>query len=159
MGLFRGRIEDHCSPLAGLPPRLFAGYFFLRYGLQKVTGGFDGDRLRTQLAGWMAESRYEFYVPFLEHVATPFAGLFAFLLMWGEVLIGLLLLLGLATRAAALVGLVLCANFLLATGAPLISDEAPVYFAVMLLTVYLTAAGRVLGLDVLARKILPRWAT
>ena len=159
MGFLRGSAEDHCSPLAGLPPRLFAGYFFLKYGLQKVTGGFDGDLLRTRLAEWMAESRYDFYVSFLEHVATPFAGVFAFLVMWGEVLIGLMLLLGLATRAAALAGLVLCVNFLLATGTPLISDEAPVYFAVMLATVYLTAAGRALGLDVLLRKVLPRWAT
>ncbi|MCZ6696905.1 MAG: DoxX family membrane protein [Acidobacteria bacterium] len=159
MGFLRGSAEDRCRPLAGLPPRLFAGYFFLKYGLEKVTDGFDGDLLRTQLAGWMAESRYEFYVPFLEHVVTPFAGVFAFLVMWGEVLIGLMLLLGLAARAAALAGLLLCANFLLATGTPLISDEEPVYFAVMLATVYLTAAGRALGLDFLLRKVLPRWAT
>ncbi len=159
MGFLRGSPENYCSPLAGLPPRLFAGYFFLKYGLEKVTGGFDGDLLRTQFAEWMAESRYEFYVPFLEHVATPFAGVFAFLVMWGEVSIGLMLLLGLATRATALAGLVLCANFLLATGTPLISDEAPVYFAVMLVTVYLTAAGRALGFDVLLRKVLPRWTT
>ncbi len=159
MGFLLGRSEDRCSPLAGLAPRLFTGYFFLKYGLTKVTGGFGGEGLRSLLAEWRSESRYDFYVPFMDAILMPFADVIAFVTMWAEVLIGVLLLLGLFTRGAALAGILLCANFAFATGAPLLSTERPIYFTVLLLTVYLTAAGRVLGLDSLLRGVLPRWST
>ncbi len=158
MGFLRGKAENSGSPLAGLAPRLFTGYFFLKYGLEKVTEDFGGDALRQILTEWVSETGYDFYVPFLTHVVIPFAGIFAFLVAWCEVAVGAALLLGFATRAAALCGIILCVNILLATGTSVLSDEAPVYFTVMLITVYLTAAGRALGLDVLLRKVLPRWA-
>jgi uncharacterized membrane protein YphA (DoxX/SURF4 family) len=157
MGFLQGKAEGSGASLAGLLPRLFTGYFFLKYGLEKVTEGFGGDALRQLLAEWVSETGYAFYVPFLTQVVVPFAGIFAFLVAWGEVAVGAALLLGFATRAAALCGILLCVNILLATGTSLLSDEAPVYFTIMLVTVYLTAAGRVLGLDVVLRKVLPRW--
>ena len=159
MGIFRGSAEDTSTPLAGLAPRLFTGYFFLRYGLEKVTGDFGGETLRPRLVEWASETRYGFYVPFLEHVAIPFADVIAFLVAWGEVIVGMALVIGLATRAAALLGLFLCLNFMLATGTMPLSNEEPIYFSVMLVTVYLTAAGRSLGLDIVFRRLLPRWAT
>ncbi|HEU4402197.1 MAG TPA: DoxX family membrane protein [Candidatus Polarisedimenticolia bacterium] len=158
MGFLKGRIEDYSSPLAGVPARLYCGYFFLTYGLEKATGHFGGAALRETLTKWAAEPRYRFYLPFLQRVAIPHADLFGYLVIFGEIAVGALLLAGCATRFAALGGLFLCLNFLFASGTPLLSVEAPAVFTLLLLTVYLTAAGRALGLDHFLKKVLPRWA-
>ena len=158
MGFLKGRMEDYSSPLAGLAARLYSGYFFLKFGLQKATGGFGGAALRQTLEGWAAETRYGFYVPLMKGIFIPHAEVFAFLVTAGEILVGTLLLAGCATRLAALFGMFLCLNFVLATGAPLLSLEQPVVFIVLLATTYATAAGRGLGLDVLLKGRLPRWA-
>jgi uncharacterized membrane protein YphA (DoxX/SURF4 family) len=158
MGLLKGGTEDYSSPLAALPLRLFTGYFFLRYGLHKATGGFGGAALRETLTKWAAETRYGFYVPFLKGVAIPHAETFALLVILGEIAVGGALLFGFATRLFALIGIFMCVNFLLASGVRLISVEGPGLFILLLLTVYFTAAGRVLGLDYLLKGKLPRWA-
>ncbi len=158
MGFLKGRIEDYSSPLAGVPVRLFCGYFFLRYGLQKATGGFGGAALRETLTKWAAETRYGFYVPFLEKVATPHAEVFALLVTFGEMAVGIALLLGFATRFASLVGIFMCLNFVFGSGVRLLSTDQPVVFILLLATIYATAAGRALGLDVLLKTRLPRWA-
>jgi uncharacterized membrane protein YphA (DoxX/SURF4 family) len=158
MGFLKGRMEDYSSPLAGLAVRLYAGYFFLKFGLQKAAGGFGGAALRQTLEGWAAETRYGFYVPLMKGVLIPYAEAFAFLVTAGEILVGSLLLIGCVTRLAALVGIFLCLNFALASGVPVLSVENPVVFIVLLATVYATAAGRALGLDVLLKGRLPRWA-
>ena len=157
MGFVRGRIEDHSSPLAGLPARLYVGYFFLKYGLEKLTGGFGGAQLHETLGKWASGPAYAFFIPFLTKVAIPYAGLFARLVTYGEIAVGALLLAGCACRLAALGGMFLCLNFLFASGAPLLSVETPALFIVLLLTVYATAAGRALGLDALLKRSLPRW--
>jgi thiosulfate dehydrogenase [quinone] large subunit len=157
MGFLKGRIEDYSSPLAGLPARLYTGYFLLKYGLAKFTGGFGGTELHETLTKWASGPAYHFYVPFLETVAIPHAALFARLVTLGEIAVGALLLAGCATRLAALGGLFLCLNFAFASGAPVLSTEQPVVFALLLVTIYATAAGRALGLDALLKGRLPSW--
>jgi thiosulfate dehydrogenase [quinone] large subunit len=157
MGILRGAIEDYSSPLAGLPVRLYAGYFFLKFGLAKLTGGFGGTALRETLVKWTGEGAYPFYVPFLQKVAIPHAEIFAVLVTLGECAVGAALVLGCATRLAALLGIFLCLNFAFGSGAPLLSLEQPIVFAVLFLTVYTTAAGRALGLDWILKRRLPRW--
>jgi len=157
MGFLKGRIEDYSSPLAALPVRLYTGYFFLKYGLGKFTGGFSGTGLHETLSKWAEGPAYHFYVPFLQKVAIPHASLFAHLVTLGEIVVGSLLLLGCACRLAALGGLFLCLNFLFASGAPLLSTEQPAVFALLLVTIYATAAGRALGIDALLKHRLPRW--
>ena len=158
MGIIRGRIEDYSSPLAGLPARLYLGAMFLKYGLEKLSSGFGGANLHEMLDKWAAGPAYGFYVPFLQNVAMPYSGLFARLVIYGEILVGGMLLLGCAGRLAALGGIFLCLNFLFASGAPLLSAEAPVVFLLLLVTVYATAAGRSVGLDALLKHRLPSWA-
>jgi uncharacterized membrane protein YphA (DoxX/SURF4 family) len=157
MGFLKGRIEDYSSPLAGLPVRLYTGYFFLKYGLAKFTGEFSGTGLHETLSKWAEGPAYHFYVPFLQTVAIPHASLFAHLVTLGEIAVGTLLLLGCATRLAALGGLFLCLNFLFASGAPILSTEQPAMFTLLLVTIYAAAAGRALGLDALLKHRLPRW--
>jgi len=54
------------------------------------------------------------YAWFLQNTVTPNAGLFSFLVSWGEVAVGLGLLLGLLTGIAAGFGILMNMNFLLA---------------------------------------------
>src|SRR5882672_9959038 len=157
MGFLKGKIEDYGSPLAGVPARLFAGYFFLKYGLHKATTGFGGEALRQTLTKWAAETPYHFYVPFLQRLAIPHAGAFALLVIFGEVAVGAALLLGCATRFAALAGIFLCLNFVFASGVAFISVEQPVVFTLLLMTIYATAAGRSLGLDFFLKGKVPRF--
>jgi thiosulfate dehydrogenase (quinone) large subunit len=157
MGLLKGRIEDYSSPLVGVPVRMYAGYFFLKYGLEKATRGFGDAELHETLAKWAAGQAYDFYVPFLQRIAIPHAGLFAHLVAYGELAVGVLLLAGCVTRLAALGGIFLCLNFLFASGVPIVSVEMPSVFLLLLLTVYLTAPGRVLGVDGLLKQRVPSW--
>jgi uncharacterized membrane protein YphA (DoxX/SURF4 family) len=158
MGFLRGRIEDYSSPLAGLPARLYTGYFFLKFGLEKFRGGFGGEELHETLSKWASGPAYGFYAPFLQRVAIPHSGLFAHFVTFGELAVGALLLLGCTCRLAALGGIFLCLNFLFASGVPILSVEMPAVFILLLVTIYATAAGRVLGLDLLLKHSLPRWA-
>jgi thiosulfate dehydrogenase [quinone] large subunit len=157
MGLLKGRIEDYSSPLVGVPARLYTGYFFFRYGLEKVTRGFGDAELHETLAKWAAGAAYDFYTPFLQRIAIPHAGLFAHLVAYGEMVVGILLLAGCVTRLAALGGIFLCLNFLFASGAPILSVEMPSVFLLLLVTVYMTAAGRAVGLDGLLKQRVPSW--
>ncbi len=159
MGFLKGRMEDYSSPLAGVPARLYAGYFFFKYGLHKLGGGLTGAELQKTLTGWAAETRYHFYVPLLTKVAIPHAQIFAFLVTFGEIAVGAALLCGFATRFAALAGIFLCVNFLLGSGVPLLSLEQPSVFILLLVTTYATAAGRALGLDHFLKGRLPRWTS
>ena len=158
MGLLKGAFEDYSSPLAGLPARLFTGYLFLSYGLEKWSSRFGGDELRDLLIEWSGSTRYQFYVPFLEKVAIPYASVFAIGVTAAEILIGAALLVGFCTRLAAAAGIFLCLNFALASGAGPVTAEEPIVFIVLLLTVWATAAGRTVGLDRVVKVFLPRWA-
>ncbi|MBC6972842.1 DoxX family membrane protein [Bacillus sp. Xin] len=100
-----------------LPLRLYLGYAWLAAGLEKIFGqqfdasGFlkgaiakaGGDHPAVQ--GWWAD--------FLQHVALPHADLFSFFVQWGEVLVGLGLLLGGLTKTAAFFGIIMNTAFLL----------------------------------------------
>jgi thiosulfate dehydrogenase [quinone] large subunit len=90
--------------------RIYTGVFFIKYGFGKVMNpdfaqgltGFVTDNL---------EKCYGFMRPFLESVVLPNSGLFAFLVAWGELLIGVALVVGLATRYAAAAGALMVAMF------------------------------------------------
>lgn len=158
MGILKGRIEDYGSPLAGLPVRLFTGWFFLKFGLGKATGSFGAAALRPTLEEYAAQTPYGFYAAFLKSVAIPNAAIVAVLVVAGEILVGAALLAGFATRLSALLGIFLCLNFLFATGAAPLSLERPAVFILLLATIYATAAGRALGADYFLKGRLPRWA-
>ncbi|MFD1064619.1 DoxX family protein [Oceanobacillus locisalsi] len=92
--------------------RLYLGFRWLTSGWGKIAGGeFDaGGYLQGALGnpdvqGWWAS--------FLETVAIPNAGIFSVVVMWGEVLVGLGLILGIFTNLAALMGVVMNFSFLL----------------------------------------------
>ena len=98
--------------------RVYLGWTWLTSGLGKVTGEFSaGGFLQAAVANPVVKGEeviYPFYVSFLENVALPYEGLFSTMVAWGEIIVGLGLILGLLTTTAAFFGIVMNFSFLLA---------------------------------------------
>ena len=136
--------------------RVYLGVVFLVSAVPKLqqdfTPGLTG--LVQQVA---LQKAHQFYRPFLEQVVLPNAPVFAALVTWAELFVGVTLILGLLTRLSAAVALVLALNYLFAKGAwfwtPSSNDAAFVAIALALL---IGAAGRTLGVDALLARRWPR---
>ncbi|MFD2170477.1 DoxX family protein [Tumebacillus lipolyticus] len=98
--------------------RVYWGYLFLTAGWQKITGGFDANGYLANAVAKPVVSNGEpvfgWYVSFLESFALPNVELFNVVVPWGEFLVGLGLILGCLTTAAAFFGMVMNFAFLLA---------------------------------------------
>ncbi len=99
--------------------RIYLGYSWLTAGLGKLTGGFDASGFlkgatANPVKGPGGDLVFGWYVNFLNAFALPNAGLFNFIIPWGETLVGLGLILGCLTTAAAFFGIVMNFAFLLA---------------------------------------------
>ena len=112
--------ESTIATVLFLLARLYLGWTWLTSGLGKITEGFNpGGFLQGAVAEPVMQGRgtaaaYPWYTAFLENVAIPNAGLFGFLVMWGEVLVGAGLIVGLFTTTAAFFGGTMNMAFLLA---------------------------------------------
>ena len=105
---FRSKKSLHLWPITLL--RVYTGVFFLYYGFGKVRNPQFADGL----AGFVnsqLENSVGFIRPFLESVVLPNKGLFAFFVGWGELAIGIALILGFATRWASIAGAVMVGAF------------------------------------------------
>jgi thiosulfate dehydrogenase [quinone] large subunit len=103
--------------------RMNVGAEWFVAGWEKITSpawGTSGKALRGFIAGALAKSSgpnpavQGWYAWFLQHVALPNAGLFSFLVTWGELAVGLGLLVGALTGIAAGFGVLMNLNYLLA---------------------------------------------
>jgi thiosulfate dehydrogenase [quinone] large subunit len=100
--------------------RLYLGYGFLTAGWGKITGGafdasgFLGNAIKNPVMGPDGTAVFGGYVSFLESFALPNVELFNVLVPWGEFLVGLGLILGCLTTAAAFFGVVMNFSFLMA---------------------------------------------
>src|SRR5829696_5360098 len=103
------------------------------------------------------ERGHPFYQRFAERFVLPNAPAIAVVITWGEMLVGVTLILGLLTRGSAALGILLSINYMLARGAwfwsPWSNDAALVAIA---LAVFIGAAGRTLGLDTYLARRWPR---
>jgi len=90
--------------------RVYAGVFFIYYGFGKITNP-DFVQGMTGFVTGNLDKCFGFMRPFLESVVLPNSGVFAFLVSWGEFLIGVSLILGLATRYASVAGALMVATF------------------------------------------------
>ncbi|WP_270179798.1 DoxX family membrane protein [Alkalihalobacillus sp. CinArs1] len=95
--------------------RLYLGYQWITAGWGKITGGFDANGY---LQGAVAKATGEhpavqgWWAAFLEGFAIPNVELFNVLVAWGELLVGLGLILGTFTTLAALMGVIMNFAFL-----------------------------------------------
>jgi thiosulfate dehydrogenase (quinone) large subunit len=103
--------------------RMDVGAQWLLAGWEKASSpawGASGKALSGFVAGALAKSSGEnpavqgWYASFLQHYVLPNAGLFSFLVTWGEVAVGLGILLGILTGIAAGFGVLMNMNYLLA---------------------------------------------
>ena len=99
------------------------------------------------LSAQLANS-FTFYRPFIESVVLPNKTIFASLVAWGELCVGLLMLVGLASRYAAAVGAILVLNFWFAKGLPVFAGtNHDVVWFVIFVVLGMVPAGRIAGLD------------
>jgi uncharacterized membrane protein YphA (DoxX/SURF4 family) len=97
------------------------------------------------------------YRAFVERVVIPHAHAFSVLVMAGELVAGLSLLFGAATRIGAAIAMFLFLNYMLAKGRMLWSpDSEDAAVLLSALVVALGAAGRSLGVDALLHRRWPR---
>jgi len=103
--------------------RMYVGTEWLLAGWEKVISpawGTSGKAIAGFVAGALAKTSgpnpavQGWYAWFLQHIVLPNAGLWSFLITWGEVAVGLGLLLGLLTGIAAGFGVLMNLNYLLA---------------------------------------------
>lgn len=97
------------------------------------------------------------YREFLQAVVLPHPALFSYLIMTGELVAGILLLTGTATRLAAAIAMFLFFNYMLSKGGLFWSpnsEDAAVFFSA--LVCLLGAAGRVWGVDAYLARRWPR---
>ena len=137
--------------------RLVVGPMFIGTGMYWMGADDATLEMHNQIARVVESGRtVGWYVPFLEGWVLPNAGLFAFLVTWGEFLTGISLTFGAATRLGAGVGIFLAINYALLYGNPFYpptGNWAYVwYFAVLLIG----AGGRSFGVDTYLARRWPR---
>ncbi|HJT56231.1 MAG TPA: DoxX family protein [Ktedonobacteraceae bacterium] len=120
--------------------RLYVGYQWLTAGLEKLTGhdftigssfgklvstpwvfnAHAGDGLKGFIMGAIAQANGPYapvqgwYASFLQHFVLPNVGVFAYVVTFGEILVGLGLIFGVLTGIAAFFGVFMNLNFMLA---------------------------------------------
>jgi len=131
--------------------RLYLGYFWLTSGIGKITGGFEVNGFLQGAIGKATGDHtavQTWWATFLEQVALPNHELFSTLVMWGEVLVGIGLILGLFTNLAALGGITMNFSFLL-------SGTTSTNPQMVILTIFLLVAGANAGRYGLDRWVMP----
>jgi thiosulfate dehydrogenase [quinone] large subunit len=143
--------------------RIYLGYAWLTAGIGKVgeaawTGENAGAAVRGFVSGALEKTGgahpdvQGWYATFLEAVVIPNAEIFGHIIAWGEVLVGIALIIGIFTGIAAFFGLFMNLNFLLA-GTVSIN---PVLFV---LGIGVVLAWKVAGYYGIDRWLLPKLGT
>ena len=127
--------------------RVYTGVFFAYYGVRKIMGGFGGESTAGFLTG-QSDNTFGFYKPIVDAVIVPAAGVFGFLVAWGELFLGIALVLGLMTRYAAYLGAFMVLNFWFAKGQGILDaqNHDAIWFVILIVLGGLHA-GRTMGLD------------
>ena len=130
--------------------RIYVGYYLFFQGIGKFQRNFPkGDWIGRQIGDLASLELYPWYKNFLQNYVVPHSELFGYLVMVGEIAVGVCLLLGLFTRVSASIGLVLLVNYYLgpgmARGGYLLAHQQ--IFIIALAIFVLAGPGRTLGLD------------
>nr|WP_243458289.1 DoxX family protein [Sporosarcina sp. Te-1] len=154
--------SDTRSGLIWLVIRLYVGYSWFTAGLGKVqsevwTGKNAGTALEGFIKGALAKSQEGgdvtgWYASFLESTVLPNAKIFSFVVAYGELLVGLGLIVGLLTGIAAFFGAFMNVSFLFAGTL----STNPLLF---ILATWLVLAWKVAGWYGLDRWALPKLGT
>ena len=143
--------------------RVYVGWQWLEAGWGKFTGqGWVGDTSGGAITGFVkgALAKTEglhpdvqgWYAAFLENVVLPHAAFWSHVVTYGEILVGVALLLGLFTGIAAFFGLFMNLNFMLAGTV----SVNPILFT---LSIFLVVAWKIAGYIGVDRFLLPALGT
>ncbi|MFS0863113.1 DoxX family membrane protein [Fredinandcohnia sp. 179-A 10B2 NHS] len=136
--------------------RIWLGIQWIEAGWHKIADGFDAGGF---LQGALAKATGDhpavqgWYATFLEGFAVPNIELFNVLIPWGEVLVGLGLILGAATIPALIAGAFMNLNFLLAGTV----STNPILFTVAVILLFAGAASYYYGVDRFAIPYLTKY--
>ncbi len=140
-------------------PRIFVGYHFIDVALPKLTRGFtNGEDLPAQLLKSVAKDPFGWHRDFIQGFVIPHSGFFSYLVPYGELAIGISLILGCLVRLSSTFGAFHNLNILLAIAIPGGGANVAIngtFIALHLVFVF-ASAGRVLGLDAVFRKTYPQ---
>jgi thiosulfate dehydrogenase [quinone] large subunit len=130
--------------------RIYVGYYLFFQGIGKFQRNFPkGDWIGRQIGDIASLDLYPWYKAFLQSYVVPHSELFGYLIMIGEIAVGVGLFLGLFTRLSALVGLFMLVNYYLgpgtARGGAMLAQQQT--FIIALAIFVLAGPGRTLGLD------------
>lgn len=141
-----------------LLPRLYLAVVFLFAAYAKLTVPVGFTKALTGFLSTMAlQNASAPYKAFLQAVVLPHVSVFAPLVIAGELIVGITMLLGFATRAGAVVGIVLLSNYFLSKGLPIwASSSNDIPDIVLCILVLMSAAGRVFGVDQYLVQRFPR---
>ncbi|MEB3103740.1 DoxX family protein [Paenibacillaceae bacterium T2] len=128
--------------------RIYLGWEWMKSGWEKISGNAPFDAYGFLVAAAKKSTGdhpavQPWWADFLNAVAIPNAGLFSFLVQWGEFLVGLGLVLGCFTTLAALMGVMMNFAFVL-------SGTTSTNAQMLLLGIFIVVAGfnaAKLGLD------------
>ncbi len=143
--------------------RLYAGYEWLSAGLGKLgnpawTGASGGAAITGFVKGALTKATGEhpdvqgWYAAFLQNVVLPNARTWGYLITFGEILVGIALILGLFTGSAAFFGAFMNVNYLLSGTV----STNPILF---LIAILLVMAWKIAGWWGLDRWVLPALGT
>lgn len=142
---FRTRKRPNLWPITLL--RVYTGAFFLYYGFGKVRNPNFADGLAGFVTSQLDNS-FGFIRPFLESVVLPHKSVFAVLVSFGELFVGVALVLGLATRWASIAGAFMVAVFWFTKGQGFLDaqNHDSIWFMIFIVLAAVHA-GRTHGLD------------
>ncbi len=140
--------------------RVAIGYWFLKFGNAKYTGMRESAKLIKQLSGIAKDipaGWHPWYHSLLTHYIAPHAPFFAYLISFGELAVGVALIVGLLTRPAMLAAMFMNINYHLASGyKPGASGFVNLIFIWAELSLLFTPVGRCLGCDYFLQKRFPK---
>ena len=112
------KLDSNTRALSGL--RIAVGILFLIFGKYKVFGTkFTlGGGFEYWINRFLAGGAYPFMVPVLKNLVLPLGRPIAFLVSYGELAIGLALVLGILVRSASICGLVYMLTLLFSSNYP-----------------------------------------
>jgi thiosulfate dehydrogenase (quinone) large subunit len=144
--------------------RVYVGWLWFSAGLEKITnpawvGGGAGGAIKGFVGGALKKTGGEhpdvssWYAWFLENVVLPNANVWSHAIAYGEVLVGLALILGIFTLLGAFFGSFMNLNFLFA-------GTVSVNPLMLILSIGIMLAWRVsgkIGLNYVLVKLFPKW--
>lgn len=137
--------------------RIFFGYIWLQSGIEKLTGGGFVSGMAKTLGYFASKNPYAWQKDFLLNVATPNATLFGNLAMYGEILVGLSLLLGVFSEIGLIGAIAMNLAYLFAAGWTSPSTETVnLAMAGVEFVLLLAGPGKVLSLEQFVYDRLPK---